>query len=54
MLAARGGHGRLVEALLAAGADPRRSGDRGATALTMAREAGHAEVVRLLEGTIGR
>jgi ankyrin repeat protein len=39
-----------VSALVAAGADPRRTGDRGVTALHCAAASGHAPLVRLLVG----
>jgi ankyrin repeat protein len=47
--AAYGGHAEMVKALLGAGADGRLADDTGMDALGMAKEAGHAGVVRVLE-----
>jgi hypothetical protein len=44
-----GGHRRIVEILLAHDADPNIKDDNGATALRHAREAGHKEIISLLE-----
>ena len=50
MRAATNGHIETVETLLAAGANPRLKDQfTGQTALSLAREHGHAEIVRLLE-----
>lgn len=49
MMAAAGGHTRVVEMLLEAGADPTARSDAGETAAQLAEEAGHTGVVALLE-----
>jgi ankyrin repeat protein len=49
MWAAGSGKTDTVKALLAAGAKPGLKDNRGKTALDIAREARHAEVVALLE-----
>lgn len=49
MMAAAAGHARVVELLLEAGADRTARRDSGETAAQLAEEAGHAEVVALLE-----
>lgn len=46
--AAYGGHVRIVEALLAAGADPRATCGHGRTARSWANEAGHAAIAAAL------
>lgn len=46
--AAYGGHARIVDALLAAGADPAATCGRGRTARSWATEAGHAAIVATL------
>jgi ankyrin repeat protein len=53
-MAAQNGHVKIVQMLLAAGADPTIVSDygpsvRSATPFEAARAAGHAEVVRVLE-----
>ncbi len=48
MLAAAGGHGRAMELLLRAGAQPKHKGGDGRTALHLAAENGHAAAVQLL------
>ena len=50
--AANNGYLRLLEALLAAGADPAAANDDGVTALDMARKAGHDRIVERLEGMV--
>ena len=52
--AAARGHASTVEALLRGGADPAMRARNGTTALEIARSAGHAEVVRLLEAATAR
>jgi ankyrin repeat protein len=47
--AAQSGDREVVEALLAAGADPVATHDGGKRAADIAREAGHAELAELLE-----
>jgi ankyrin repeat protein len=47
--AAHSGDRELVELLLARGADPDAKHQEGKTALDLARESGHAEVVAILE-----
>ena len=50
MKAAGGGHLETVQTLLAAGADPHlKDAFTGQTAASLARQHGHAEIVRLLE-----
>lgn len=48
-MAAGSGHGDVVEALLSAGLDPQEPMDHGFLPIDLAREEGHADVVRLLE-----
>src|SRR5207245_330280 len=48
MLAARGGHAAVVDALLAAKADVNAKTKNGITALIKAAEGGHAQVVKTL------
>ncbi|MFD2189415.1 ankyrin repeat domain-containing protein [Pistricoccus aurantiacus] len=49
MWAARKGHGAIVERLLKAGADPAHTDRSGHTARDLAVEAGHPEVLSLLD-----
>ncbi len=49
--AARNGSDALVDALLAAGADPAATNDDGVTAADLAREAGHDAIVERLQAT---
>jgi len=52
-MAAGSGHGDVVEALLSAGLDPQEPMDHGFLPIDLAREEGHADVVRLLETVPG-
>ena len=49
MMASAGGHPRVVELLLEAGADPTARDESSATPRKLAEDAGHTEVVALLE-----
>ena len=49
MVAARGGHTGIVQALLSRGADAKARANNGDTALMMAYLKGHKEIVRILK-----
>jgi ankyrin repeat protein len=51
--AAHNGSVDLVDALLAAGADPEATNDDGVTALDLARKAGHDAIVERLQAVVG-
>lgn len=53
MAAALGGHTAVVEILLDVGADTDRGNEGGATALTLATDEGHAEVIAVLMKAAG-
>jgi ankyrin repeat protein len=50
--AAHNGSGELVDALLAAGADPGAANDDGVTAVDLAREAGHGAIAERLQTVV--
>ena len=51
-MASQKGHIDVVRSLLAAGADPRRADHHGFTALDVAKEKKHTQIVALLEAKI--
>jgi ankyrin repeat protein len=54
MMASGGGHPEIVKMLLRAGADVNMKAVEGETALSVAKEEGHSEVVQLLKAAGAR